>query len=60
MVVQNTLMRGVRGSAGGTICDAIDAQTGGPLAELILQNVTMLTSGRGLYAFHAASNGHGA
>lgn len=60
MLVQNTLVRGVSGSAGGTVRDAVDAQTGGPLADLTLQNVTMLTSGRGLYAYYNPSNGHGA
>jgi hypothetical protein len=60
VVIQNTSIRGVVGTSGGIIRDAIEAQTRGPLAQLKLQNVTLRTSGRGLFSFYSPTNGHGA
>lgn len=59
MVVQNTFVRGIGGTPNGTHGDIVHAQGGGPLAELVLQNVTGLTGYQGLFAPYRPDSGHG-
>lgn len=59
MIVQNTRVHGIKGSSGGTIRDFLEARNAGPLAELKVKNVTVLTGGRGLFSFYSPENGRG-
>ncbi len=59
MVVQNTYVRGISGTASGTHGDLVHPQGGGPLQELTLQNVTGLTGYQGLFTPYRPSSGHG-
>jgi hypothetical protein len=60
LIVQNTFIEGVSGVPGGVAGDLIQAQAGGPLQKLILQNVTGLTGYRGLYTPYRSDTGEGA
>ncbi|MBL8660451.1 MAG: hypothetical protein JNM75_11925 [Rhodospirillales bacterium] len=59
LIVQNTFVRGISGTTRGTHGDLVHAQSGGPLQELILQNVTGLTGYQGLFSPYRPSVGHG-
>lgn len=59
VVIQNTSIRGVAGSPAWQIRAGVEAKTGGPLTDLKLQNVTLRTGGRGLFAYYSPSSGHG-
>ena len=59
LIVQNVHIEGVSGTDGGTHGDVIHAQGGGPLRELVLQNVSGYTGYQGLFAPYRVSTGHG-
>ncbi len=59
MIVQNTHIRGVSGRKEGPHGDVTHAQGGGPLQELIWQNVTGLTGYQGLFTPYRPTSGHG-
>jgi hypothetical protein len=59
-IVQNTLIEGVSGIATGTHGDVVHAQGGGPLTELVLQNVSGYTGYQGLFTPYRTGTGHGA
>lgn len=59
MIVQNTHIRGVSGTKKGPHGDITHAQGGGPLQELVLQNVTGLTGYQGLFTPYRPGSGHG-
>lgn len=59
LIVQNTFVKGISGTVKGTHGDLVHAQSGGPLQELILQNVTGLTGYQGLFSPYRPREGHG-
>lgn len=59
VVVQNVRIEGVSGIKSGTHGDIVHAQGGGPLSELILQNVTGYTAYQGLFVPYIVRSGHG-
>lgn len=59
LIVQNTHIHGVSGQATGTHGDATHAQGGGPLSELIWQNVSAYTGYQGLFTPYRIADGHG-
>ncbi|MBL8660497.1 MAG: hypothetical protein JNM75_12165 [Rhodospirillales bacterium] len=59
LVVQNTLIKGVSGTVKGVHGDITHAQGGGPLQELIFQNVTGFTGYQGLFTPYRPASGHG-
>lgn len=59
MIIENTFVRGVSGTPKGTHGDMMQAQGGGPLQELTLQNVTGLTGYQGLFTPYQLSSGCG-
>ena len=58
VIVQNSVLRGMGGAAGDTHGDAIHPQGGGPLADIIFQNVSVYTGYQGLFVVYR-ENGHG-
>lgn len=59
LVVQNTHIKGVSGTVKGIHGDVTHAQGGGPLKELILQNVTGKTGYQGLFTPYNPGKGRG-
>ncbi|MBL8660614.1 MAG: hypothetical protein JNM75_12755 [Rhodospirillales bacterium] len=59
LIVQNVRIEGVSGIKSGTHGDIVHAQGGGPLSELILQNVSGYTAYQGLFVPYIVSSGHG-
>ncbi len=58
-IIQNTRIEGVSGTNPGRHGDITQPQGGGPLNELILQNVTAYTGYQGLFTPYRPSEGHG-
>ncbi|MBL8660569.1 MAG: hypothetical protein JNM75_12530 [Rhodospirillales bacterium] len=58
-IIQNTRMEGVSGTTAGTHGDITQPQGGGPLTQLILQNVSAYTGYQGLFTPYRPDQGHG-
>jgi hypothetical protein len=59
LIVQNTFARRISGRPSGPHGDLVHAQGGGPLNELILQNVTGYSGYQGLFTPYRPASGHG-
>jgi hypothetical protein len=58
VIVQNSLLRGMGGAPDDSHGDAIHPQGGGPLTDIIFQNVSVYTGYQGIFVVYR-TNGHG-